>query len=95
MDILRKEYEFIVIDTGPLLLMAETRVLASKVDQVVVVSRWQKTSKAVLKQTISILKEFHANIAGVILNQVDLNKYHRHGYGHSDYKAYAKYYSKN
>lgn len=95
MDILRKEYEFIIIDTGPLLLMAETRVLASKVDQVVVVSRWQKTSKAVLKQTISILKDFHANIAGVILNQVDLNKYHRHGYGHTDYKAYAKYYSKN
>lgn len=91
---LKEEYELIIIDTGPLLLMAETRVLTSKVDQVVVVARWQKTNRTVLKQTLGILADFRANIAGVVLNQVDLNKYHRHGYGHSGYKAYAKYYSK-
>ena len=95
MDTLRQEYELIIIDTGPLLLMAETRVLTSKVDQVVVVARWQKTSRAVLKQTVSILRDFRANVAGIVLNQVDLNKYHRHGYGHSGYKTYAKYYSQN
>ena len=95
MDILRKEYEMIIIDTGPLLLMAETRVLTSKVDQVVVVARWQKTNRAALKQTLGILKDFRAQIAGVVLNQVDVNKYHRHGYGHSGYRAYAKYYSKD
>ena len=91
---LKEEYELIIIDTGPLLLMAETRVLTSKVDQVVVVARWQKTNRTVLKQTLGILADFRANVAGVVLNQVDLNKYHRHGYGHSGYKAYAKYYSK-
>ena len=95
MDTLRKEYEMIIIDTGPLLLMAETRVLTSKVDQVVVVARWQKTNRAALKQTLGILKDFHAQIAGVVLNQVDVNKYHRHGYGHSGYRAYAKYYAKD
>ena len=94
MDTLRQEYGLIIIDTGPILLMAETRVLTSKVDQVVVVARWQKTNRAVLKQTLGILKDFRAKVAGVVLNQVDLNKYHRHGYGHSGYKAYAKYYSK-
>jgi len=90
---LKEKYEFIIFDTGPLLLLAETRVLASKVDQVVVVSRWLKTSRSALKQTISVLKEFRANIAGVILNQVDATKYHSHGYGHSGYKAYTKYYT--
>ena len=94
MDILKQEYELIVIDTGPILLMAETRVLTSKVDQVVVVARWQKTNRAVLKQTLSILKDFRAKVAGVVLNQVDVNKYHRHGYGSGAYRAYAKYYSK-
>lgn len=95
LDTLRQEYELIIIDTGPILLMAETRVLTSKVDQVVIIARWQKTSRAVLKQTVSILRDFRANIAGIILNQVDLNKYHKHGYGHSGYKAYAKYYSQD
>lgn len=93
LDRLKADYELIVIDTGPLLLMAETRVLTSKVDQVVVVARWQKTNRTVLKQTLQILQDFRANIAGVVLNQVDMNKYHRHGYGHSGYKSYAKYYT--
>ena len=91
---LKGRYEFIIIDTGPLLLLAETRVLTSKVDQVVVVARWLKTNRAVLKQTMSILNEFRANIAGIVINQVDVNKYHRQGYGHSGYEAYAKYYNK-
>ncbi len=93
MEQLKKEYELIVIDTGPILLMAETRVLTSKVDQVVVISRWQKTNRSMLKQTLGVLKDFRANVAGVVMNQVDLNKYHRHGYGHSGYKNYAKYYT--
>lgn len=89
---LEEEYEFIIIDTGPLLLLAETRVLTSKVDQVVIVSRWLKTNRAALKQTLSILREFRARIAGVVINRVDTTKYHRQGYGHSGYKSYAKYY---
>lgn len=90
---LQEMYEFIIIDTGPLLLLAETRVLTSKVDQVVVVSRWLKTNRAALKQTLSILRDFRAQIAGVVINRVDTSKYHRQGYGHSAYKSYAKYYT--
>ena len=86
-------YEFIIIDTGPLLLLAETRVLTSKVDQVVIVSRWLKTNRAALKQTLSILRDFRARVAGVVINRVDTSKYHRQGYGHSGYKSYAKYYT--
>ena len=92
---LQTVYDLIIIDTGPLLLLAETRVLTSKVDQVVVVSRWLRTNRAALKHTISILREFRANIAGVLINQVDVSKYHRQGYGHSGYDAYEKYYKKN
>ena len=93
LEALKAHYDLIIIDTGPLLLLSETRVLASKVDQVVVVARWLKTSRAALKQTLNILKEFKASVAGVVLNQVDTNKYHSLGYGHSGYKAYSKYYT--
>ena len=89
---LEEAYDLIYIDTGPLLLLAETRVLTGKVDQVVVVSRWLKTNRAALKQTLSILKEFRATISGIVINQVDVSKYHRQGYGHSGYEAYDKYY---
>ncbi|MEO1015990.1 MAG: polysaccharide biosynthesis tyrosine autokinase [Pseudomonadota bacterium] len=92
---LKERFELIIIDTGPILLMAETRVLAGKTDQVVVVSRWRKTTRAALRQTLQVLIEFKANIAGVILNQVDMNRYHRQGYGYANYNDYEKYYMSN
>ncbi len=92
---LKQEFELIIFDTGPILLMAETRVLASKVDQVVVIARWLKTNRAALKNTLSILSDFGASITGVVLNRVDMKKFHRQGYGHSGYAAYGKYYTSN
>lgn len=95
LELLKQQYDLIIFDTGPILLMAETRVLASKVDQVVVVARWLKTNRAALKETLSILTDFGANVTGIALNRVDMNKYHRQGYGHSGYKGYNKYYAKD
>ncbi len=93
MERLKQEYDLIIFDTGPILLMAETRVLTSKVDQVVVVARWLKTNRAALKQTLSILTDFGATVTGIAINRVDVDKYHRQGYGHSGYRSYSKYYS--
>ncbi|MEE9380422.1 MAG: polysaccharide biosynthesis tyrosine autokinase [Hyphomonadaceae bacterium] len=90
---LKEEYEFIVIDTGPILMMAESRVVASKVDQVIVAAKWRSTSRNSLNQTLSILKEFNANIAGVVLTFVDVRRQGRHGYGNASYKSYSKYYT--
>jgi capsular exopolysaccharide synthesis family protein len=91
--LLQQSYDLIIIDTGPILLMAETRVVTSKVDQVVVAARWRKTSRGVLRETIRILRDFNANLAGVVLTFVDLRKRSQHSYGSGNYKAYAKYYS--
>ncbi len=90
---LKREYDLIIFDTGPILLMSETRVLASKVDQVVVVAQWLKTNRSALKETLSVLADFGASITGVLLNQVDVKKYHDRGYGHSGYSSYSSYYS--
>ena len=92
LNMLQQSYDLIIIDTGPILLMAETRVVTSKVDQVVVAARWRKTSKGVLRETLKVLRDFNANIAGVVLTFVDLRKRSQHAYTAANYKAYAKYY---
>ena len=89
---LQQTYDLIVIDTGPLLLMAEARVVVSKVDQVVVATRWRKTQRNTLRDTMKILRDFHANVAGVVLTFVDLRKKGHHAYTSANYSAYAKYY---
>lgn len=90
---LKTRYDLIVIDTGPLLLMAEARVLASKVDQVIVAAKWRSTGRQSVQQSLSILKEFNANVAGVVLTFVDMRRRRHHNYGNANYKAYSKYYT--
>jgi hypothetical protein len=76
--------------------MAETRVIAAKADQVLVAARWRRTSRAALTQTLGVLREFRANIAGVALTFVDLKRLSKHsGAALSNYKAYSKYYINN
>lgn len=93
MNMLQQTYDLIVIDTGPVLLMAETRVVTSKVDQVVVACRWRKTPRGTVKDTMKVLRDFRANVAGVVLTFVDLRKRAHSAYNSSNYRAYAKYYS--
>lgn len=90
---LKERYDLIVIDSGPLLLMAEARVLASKVDQVIVAAKWRSTNRQALSQSLSLLKEFNANVAGVVLTFVDMRRRRHHNYGSANYKAYSKYYT--
>lgn len=93
MNDLKKSYDLIVIDTGPILLMSESRVVASKADQVIVVAKWRSTSRWTLQETLNVLKEFNANVAGVAMTFVDLAKRRRLGYSDAAYKAYSKYYT--
>lgn len=93
MTMLKQTYDLIIIDTGPVLLMAETRVVTRKVDQVVVAARWRKTNRATLRETLKILREFKANVAGVALTFVDLRRRGQYAYTAADYKAYRKYYT--
>ncbi len=93
---LKVDYDLIVVDTAPILLMAETRVIAAKSDQVLVAARWRRTSRGALAQTLGVLREFRANIAGVALTFVDLKRLSKHsGAALSNYKAYSKYYINN
>lgn len=92
LNMLQQSYDLIIIDTGPILLMAETRIVTSKVDQVVVAARWRKTGRGTLRETMKILRDFRANVTGVVLTFVDLRKRAQHSYAPANYGAYAKYY---
>ena len=92
LTILQKNFDLIIIDTGPILLMAEARVITSKVDQVVVATRWRHTKRKTLQETMKILRDFRANVTGVVLTFVDLRKKAHHTDKAATYKAYSQYY---
>jgi len=91
---LESKYDLIVLDTAPILPVAETRTLANLSDAVVFAAKWRSTKKDALSTAVRIAKDAGANVVGTVLTQVNLRKRGRYGSGDYGYyhKAYRKYY---
>jgi len=90
---LRAEFDIVLIDSAPVLPIADTRVLAALADVVVVLARWRKTPLKALESTLRLLSP-SAYVSGVALTQVDMKAQARYGYGDPGYyyRSYQKYY---
>ena len=92
---LRETYDLVIIDTAPVLAVADTRVISARVDAVLLAAKWKKTPTGVVRRAISELQSVHAKVMGVVLNNVDMQAQARYGYDASGYyyNSYRKYYS--
>lgn len=95
LEALRARFDLVILDTAPVLAIAETRVLASLSDAVVFLTRWRKTPAKAADAALRALEQSNAVVAGVVLTQVDVNQQARYGYGDPGYyySSYKKYYS--
>jgi succinoglycan biosynthesis transport protein ExoP len=91
----RASFDLVILDTAPVLALADTRILANKVDLVVLLARWRKTPARAISASVRLLQQANAQIAGVALTQVDMNAQSKHGYGDAGYyyDEYKKYYA--
>jgi capsular exopolysaccharide synthesis family protein len=91
---LRERFDFIVLDSAPLLGVTDSKVVSLLTDRVLFVMRWEKTSKETSTNALAHLREAKATVAGVVLTQVDVRKHARYGYGDAGqyYGKYQKYY---
>ncbi|HEY5776156.1 MAG TPA: polysaccharide biosynthesis tyrosine autokinase [Xanthomonadales bacterium] len=94
---LKSIYDLIIIDTPPVMAVADARIIGRIVDKTLFVVRWDKTPRKVARAAVEQLHRAKVDIAGVVLQQVDLDRYGRMGYGDSGYYyhygRYGKYYS--
>ena len=88
---LRESFDWIVFDTPPTLPVSDATLCARSVSHVVVVVDSGSTSRRSAAAALDRLIESGASIAGVVLNQVDLEA---HPYYYSPYyrQAYRHYY---
>jgi capsular exopolysaccharide synthesis family protein len=85
----REMYDYIVIDSPPILSVTDGVILSRQADAVVLVVRHGKSSKHVVRRGRDILLRSGAGITGIVLNAVDLNSPEYYGYyGYSGY-SYA------
>ena len=66
---LREQFDFVIIDTPPVLAFPDTKILASLSDGVVLVINSKKARKATVKRAVGALSDY--KLLGFILNQSD------------------------
>ena len=91
---LRRFYDFIVIDSAPVLGVTDSRVIARVVDKVLFAVRWEKTDDKTAANALDALREARADVAGAVLTLVDVKKHAQYGYGDVGqyYGKYKRYY---
>lgn len=84
LEVIRNEYDMIIIDTPPVGLVTDAAVLSTRVDGVLLTVAAEQTDIESIKRGKKSLKRVNANILGVVLNKVPLNSrtYYKYGYYH-------------
>jgi capsular exopolysaccharide synthesis family protein len=72
LDRLKARFDYIVIDSPPVIPFAESRWLSALADGIVVVVRASTTTRRALTWTMNILCDVQPQVLGVVLNGVDL-----------------------
>ncbi len=89
---LRSQYDYVIIDTPPLNLFTDAALIGTHADATLLVARADRTERQALRFAVLQLQHVQANLAGAILNGVDLRRNSRYRGGY-DFGRYGAYYS--
>ncbi len=85
---LRDHYEYVVIDSAPVLPVSDSMVLSKLTDGVVVVANGSATPRQQVKNACARLEYARAKILGLVLNKVKIHSPDYHYYYHQDYYSF-------
>lgn len=86
-----EHFDFVVLDSAPLLPVFDSHVLSTRCDGVILVTRAGVTSRHAALQSVELVERVNGKITGVVLNDVNLDDYAQHYY-HSHYSyEYGRY----
>ncbi|SFH05856.1 capsular exopolysaccharide family [Palleronia marisminoris] len=91
---LRETYDFIVIDTPPVLVVPDARVIGQHVDAIIFNVAWNRTSRTQVKEALRLLETVNLTPSGLVLSQIDVSAMKRYGHGgkHGTYGNYGSAY---
>ena len=87
---MRKSYDQIIIDTPPVLVVPDARVIAQQADALIVTVRWDSTTKSQVADALQMFESVNLRVSGLALNQISAKGMKRYGYG-DKYGAYSGY----
>ena len=92
---LDKIYDVVIFDSPPILLFTDSELLVALVDAVIFVVKADSTTFDSLEHSVDIIEGIRLNLAGIVVNQYELNRLHRGYYHlHGEYYYQQKYVGK-
>jgi len=88
LHLLKREYDWILVDSPPVTSMSDATLLSDRVDGVVFVIRYDHVDQRTVRRALESLQAVGARILGTVLNAVDIRK---PGYRDYFYGRYAYY----
>lgn len=89
-DELKEKYDYVLIDTPPVLPVTDSSVIGSIADGTILLTAWNQITPALAKEAKTRLEQAGAKILGVVLNKVEVaSKGYGYGYGYGYYYYYG------
>jgi len=92
---LRHDYEYVILDSAPLVGIVDTRLIASLADTALLAIRWGKTQDDAVETAVRTLRSSNVKSINAVLTRVNMKKMQRMHYGDTAgkyHKQYKKYY---
>ena len=87
---MRDQYDFIIIDTPPVLVVPDARIISQNADAILFSVKWDSTNKGLVEESMRFFHNSNQRITGLVLSQIDEKGMKRYGYG-GEYGAYGAY----
>ena len=83
----RREFDFVLVDSPPLLVVSDPCIVASRTDGLLLVVRTHKNTRLALRQTNQLLRQHDIELFGVVANGVTdpAGKYTNYAGNYADY----------
>ncbi|MBS0219211.1 MAG: polysaccharide biosynthesis tyrosine autokinase [Proteobacteria bacterium] len=86
----RASYDFILVDSPPVLPISDARILVPLTDYCIFITRWRKTRWTAAFHALALLREAGARLAGIVVTKVDVKQLAT--YEFADSEAYGQTY---
>ena len=86
----RALYDVIIIDTPPVLVVPDSRIIAQLADTILLSVKWDSTSQTQVDESLRLFRNAKLPISGLVLSQISAAGMRRYGYG-DKYGAYGGY----
>lgn len=96
LEVLREKFDYVIVDTPPVLVVTDPCSVAPRVDGVLLCVRLSRHTRDFGRRALEQLRDVGANMTGIVINGVEESDAYGYGnYNYSDYRYRYRDYSYN